>query len=164
MIKINIVKTNIMKINIYYNNLLLLFTIVLLYSCNEKQSETYVFYLDESITTPISVNKSSFFSYGSVFKCPTNLEQAKRLEEELSRTAIQTDFKNLDIRYIIGQSRDTIGLDRFGNTIHYSNNNIVKKCKNINSIVKNIILENKDEIKVIKKGTNLPKIPDKGFK
>lgn len=153
-----------MKINKLYNKLLLLFTIILFCSCQKKQSETYILYLNESMTTPIGVNKSSFFSYGTVFKSPTDLEQAKKLDNELNGESIKPDFKNLDLRYIIVHKRDTIGLDRYGNTINYSNNSIVKEFKNITSIVKTIIAENKDEIEIIKEGPKVPELPVDGFK
>lgn len=153
-----------MKINKLFNKLLLFLIIILFCSCQKKQSETYILYMNESISTPLAVNKSSFFSYGTVFKSPTNLEQAEKLDNKFNEVSIEPDSKYPDLRYIIVHKTDTIGLDRYGNTINYSKNNLIKKFKNINRLIKNIILENKDEIEIIKEGPRIPQLPVGGFK
>ena len=148
-------------LNIWYA-IIIVNQFILVIGCNKRRNETFVIFINQSISSPTSINKSNFFGFGTVYRLDFNSNQAEKFDNALNNFT-STSLKNIDIRYLFVHKGDTIGLDKYGNTINYSKNNLIRNHGNINDLVKNIIDHNKEDIEVIKKGDKVPDIPKDGF-
>lgn len=129
----------------------------------EKGQEVQVYFMNESITTPIAVTRKSFFSYG--IACRIILKknnQKKHLLEELNKISFDKEFAHSDLRYLVVYESDTLGIDTFGNVI--KNKTEIAKSETLLNALRTVV-KKYDERKVCK-GSNhrLPPIPEGGFK
>jgi len=98
----------------------LIYIILLSFGCRHTDNKTVnIYYFKSLMTTPIQVNCKTIFGYYGLRKININNKGVfLSLQKIISSLKIAKEQKDIDVRYKIVCSKDTLCLDIFGKIIH----------------------------------------------